>query len=72
MPYLSKFIHSVSATGVVLALVTTPAAAADTASETERLRKSIDVLQALVRTPDDAIPEHILERAEAIVVIPTR
>ena len=70
MPYLSKFIHSVSATGVVLALVT-PASAADTASEAERLRKSVEVLQALVRTPDDAIPEHILERAEAIVVIPT-
>ncbi len=71
MPYLSKFIHSLSAGGLVLAALASPAAAADAASETERLHKSIEVLQELVRTPDDAIPEHILARAEAIVVIPT-
>ena len=55
----------------MLVALTPPASAADAASETERLQKSIVVLQELVRTPDDAIPEHILDRAEAIVVIPT-
>lgn len=70
MPYLSKLVHSLSTATVVLALAS-PVVASDDASEAERLQKSILVLQELVRTPDDAIPEHILARAEAIVVIPT-
>lgn len=48
-----------------------PTAGADQASEISRLQQSVAVLQALVRTPDDAIPEHILDRAEAVVVIPS-
>lgn len=71
MPYLSRFVHSLSASGLVLVALATPAAADEPAAETDRLKKSIVVLQELVRTPDDAIPEHILARAEAIVVIPT-
>ena len=71
MPYLSKFIHTLSASGIVLVALAPPATAADHVAETERLQKSVAVLQELVRTPDDAIPEHILARAEAIVVIPT-
>lgn len=39
--------------------------------ESERLTKSIEVVRALVATPDDAIPQYILDRAEAVVVIPT-
>ena len=48
-----------------------PALAADNKDEIERVSRSIEVLQQLMSAPDDAIPEHILERAEAIVVIPT-
>ena len=45
-------------------------AAADPKSELERLAKARETLNELVQTPDDRIPEHILQRAEAIVVIP--
>lgn len=48
-----------------------PVLAADNKDELERVSRSIEVLQQLMAAPDDAIPEHILERAEAIVVIPT-
>lgn len=39
--------------------------------EAERIAESIEVLQNLSGSADIAIPEYILERAEAIVVIPT-
>ncbi|MGE0813988.1 MAG: lipid-binding SYLF domain-containing protein [Vicinamibacterales bacterium] len=71
MPYLSKFIHMVSAASLVLVASAPAAQAGDAATETERLQKSVGVLRELVSTPDDAIPEHILDRAEAVVVIPT-
>lgn len=71
MPYLSKFVHSLSAGGFALAALTPVAAAADPAAEIARLRQAGVVLQELVQAPDDAIPQHILDRAEAIVVIPT-
>src|SRR5579871_939305 len=38
--------------------------------EVKRLDDSINVLRDLTSTPDNAIPRHLLERAEAIVVIP--
>jgi lipid-binding SYLF domain-containing protein len=50
--------------------LTQPAAAADPENELERLAKASETLTELVQTPDDRIPEHILKRAEAIVVIP--
>ena len=50
-------------------LLVQPLAARD--SEAERIAKSTEVLSDLVKTPDDSIPEYILDRAEAIVVIPT-
>ena len=46
-----------------------PTAAA--AQGAERLAKATAALEELVKTPDDAIPQHILDRAEAVVVIPT-
>lgn len=45
--------------------------AQDAADEIERIQKSIEILRALTATPDDAIPQYLLERAEAIVVIPS-
>ena len=58
---------AVTATAVVLAH---PLSAADNESELKRIAKATETLNALVQTPDDRIPEHILQRAEAIVVIP--
>jgi lipid-binding SYLF domain-containing protein len=51
--------------------LTSPVLAADNKDEIDRVSRSIEVLQQLMAAPDDAIPEYILERAEAIVVIPT-
>ena len=45
--------------------------AQDAADEIERIQKSIEILRELTATPDDAIPQYLLERAEAIVVIPS-
>ena len=45
--------------------------AQDASEEIERLQKSVGVLRELTATPDDAIPQYLLERAEAIVVIPS-
>ena len=39
--------------------------------EAERIHDSLKVLTELNATPDSAIPKHLLERAEAIVVIPS-
>ena len=60
---------AVAAFGLVTSL--TRLDAADPTHETERLNKSIEILKSLTQAPDDAIPESILEKAEAIVVIPT-
>lgn len=55
-----------------LALVgTLDVRAAHAKEEDDRITESIQVLDALTSTPDDGIPAYILERAEAIVVIPT-
>ncbi|MEZ5289029.1 MAG: lipid-binding SYLF domain-containing protein [Vicinamibacterales bacterium] len=70
MPDLGKLIRSLAAGAAVVALAA-PAQAADNQKELERVTKSIEVLTQLSKTPDQAIPGHILERAEAIVVIPT-
>ena len=46
-----------------------PARAQD--DEQKRTTDAAAVLETLVRAPDQEIPQHILERAEAIVVIPS-
>ena len=45
--------------------------AQDASEEVDRIQKSIGVLRELTSTPDDAIPQYLLERAEAVVVIPS-
>lgn len=70
MPHLGKLVRSLAAGAAVVALAH-PALAADTKDELARVTKSVEVLKALTSTPDNAIPEYILDRAEAIVVIPT-
>jgi lipid-binding SYLF domain-containing protein len=49
----------------------TSSAEADVSDEAELIEDSIEVLEELTSTPDDAIPQHLLARAEAIVVIPS-
>ena len=52
-------------------LVLTPVPAHAQSNEDKRVTDSAAVLETLVRAPDQGIPEHILARAEAIVVIPS-
>lgn len=69
-----KYMHSLLPTAAVVGLVLfapAPARAADPKSEIDRLEKATAVLQELVAAPDNGIPQHILDRAEAVVVIPT-
>jgi len=47
-----------------------PAARAQSQDEIQRLNDSMKVLRDLTRTPDDSIPQYLLQRAEAVVVIP--
>jgi len=55
----------------LLALPVARPAAADRDDERKRITSSTGVVEALVRAPDQGIPGYILERAEAIVVIPS-
>ena len=56
---------------IALALLASPSASGAQTNEEKRVTDSSAVLETLVRAPDQGIPEHILERAEAIVVIPS-
>jgi lipid-binding SYLF domain-containing protein len=59
------------AAAAVVALGVRGGAAVMPTDEEERIQNSIEVLRELTATPDKAIPRHLLERADAIVVIPT-
>ena len=59
-------------------LVSTPAAQSGSAQtrqelsdEAQVITESMDVLRELTATPDKGIPNHLLQRAEAIIVIPS-
>src|SRR5688572_26563171 len=69
-PFL-RLRHTITLTAALtaLALLAMPAGAQTT--EEKRVTDSAAVLETLVGTPDSEIPQHILERAEAIVVIPS-
>jgi len=54
----------------LVVLVEVPNAARDIADNRETLKESIDVMNALVGGPDAQIPQYVLERAEALVIIP--
>ena len=55
---------------LAVALTASAAPAAKSVAETERIREASRVLETLVATPDSSIPTYVLERADAIVVIP--
>ncbi len=70
------FLRSVTAWVAASALATTAWAgqdkpASDVSDEAKLVRDSMSVLQELTTGPDRQIPEHLLARAEAIVVIPS-
>ena len=55
----------------LLGLVGTYAFAGSDREETvERMQKSVDVLQSIMSTPDEGIPEEVLSSAKCIVVVP--
>ena len=56
---------------VTAALLAIPVTARAQSDEEKRVTESMAVLETLVRAPDQGIPDHILTRAEAIVVIPS-
>lgn len=61
----------VAAVATVALLMTPGALAAQRPTdEVERIEDSIEVLRELTAQPDDGIPQYLLQRAEAIVVIP--
>lgn len=57
---------------VALSVLLTPATlgARRATDEVERVKDAIEILRDLTETPDDGIPHYLLERAEAIVVVP--
>jgi lipid-binding SYLF domain-containing protein len=59
------------AAAIALVAPVTARAQASTSDEARRIQDSIQVLRTLVSAPDDGIPQHLLDRAEAIVVIPS-
>ena len=63
-----QFVGTAAMVSLALTGVARPAAAQQ--DEKDRIQESLQVLGTLVKTPDDAIPEYVLDRAEAIVVIP--
>ena len=54
-----------------LMILASPSVSGAQTNEEKRVTDAAAVLETLVRAPDQGIPEHILERAEAIVVIPS-
>lgn len=62
-----------SAVLVGVSLVAAPAAQQrqELSDEADVITESMEVLQELTATPDKGIPNHLLQRAEAIIVIPS-
>jgi lipid-binding SYLF domain-containing protein len=57
---------------LVVGVVAVPSVlSAAPSEESKRITESIAVLESLTSTPDAAIPKYVLDRAEAVVVIPT-
>ena len=45
--------------------------AQDASDEVERIQKAVAVLRDLTSSPEEGIPQYLLERAEAVVVVPS-
>jgi lipid-binding SYLF domain-containing protein len=69
-PYILALAASLAlAVAVPTAQVSSTSQAAS--DEAQRIVNATEVLQQLTSAPDDGIPQHLLERAEAVVVIPS-
>lgn len=57
----------VSVAGLALAL---PALASDRDDDLGRIRKATQVFQEIMRTPDQGIPQELLETAKCVAIVP--
>ena len=58
---------TVSIAGLALVL---PALASDRGDDTGRIEKATQVFQEIMRTPDQGIPDELLEKAKCVAIIP--
>jgi lipid-binding SYLF domain-containing protein len=74
MKKTKSLLTSLLMSGVLMSFIGLAASSAwagSTREDTEdRLQKSVDVLQAIMSTPDKGIPEEVLNGAKCIVVVP--
>ncbi len=65
---------SVLMTGLLMSFIglagTSAWAGSDREESVERMQKSVDVIQAIMSTPDKGIPEEVLNGAKCMVVVP--
>src|SRR5437868_4533447 len=54
----------------VMALIGTASAGTGREDTVDRLAKSVDVIHAIMATPDKGIPEEVLSNAKCILVVP--
>lgn len=64
---MSKQVLIVSLAGMALVL---PALASDRADDMARIQKATQVIQEIMATPDQGIPQELLESAKCVAVIP--
>ena len=66
-----RLITVMSVMGMVMGMMGTSAfARSDREDTVDRMQKSVDVLQAIMSTPDKGIPEEVLNGAKCVVVVP--
>jgi lipid-binding SYLF domain-containing protein len=65
-----KKITSLLLSSVIVVAGTSAWAGSARQDSVERLQKSVDVLQAIMSTPDKGIPEEVLSNAKCILVVP--
>lgn len=63
--------HLALLSALVVTLMASRAYAAANSDQAERVQKATEVLRALTSAEDNAIPDYILDRAEALIVIPS-
>lgn len=68
-PMMTRVSIPILLTGTLLLSGSRPAASPN--EETDRIQNSLTVLRDLTSTPENSIPKGLLQRAEAIVVIPS-
>ena len=62
--------RSLLASQLLILLVASAALPADRSDEVKRLQRSTEVLQEIMKAPDQGIPQDLLDKAACIVVVP--